>query len=554
MTCCSSLRRWFAGGVTLGIFAALLFVLAPEDETPDLTPAAQAQKAEVMGRAWPLFGGTLARNMVNTVEKNIPAEWALEVKDRKTGKVAKPAKNIKWAAALGSKSYGGPTIVNGKIYVGTNNEAPRDPKIKDDKGIMMCFRESDGQFLWQIVHDKLPSGQVNDWPKEGICSTPVVDGNFLFYVSNRCELICADTETGKIIWNLDMMKTLNVFPHNMAAGCPLVAGDVVFVVTANGVDENHINIPSPKAPSFVAVDKKSGKLLWQDNSPTIKAAQIAGVQDESFFNKSPIKQLMDRGDIIQHGQWSNPAFATIAGKPQIIFPGGNGWLYSFEPATGKIIWQFDCNPKDYKYELGGRGKRSDFIATPVVIGNQVIIGTGQDPEHYEGVGHLWCIDATKTGDVSKWVVTDAKTDPPKVKENPNSAVVWHYGGPTTPEDQAKLGRDYYYGRTMSTVAVHDGILYAGELAGYLHCLDFKTGKPHWVYDLKSAVWGSPYFVDNKVFIGTDDGEVWVFPHGAKQPEPKKMAMHKAVQMTPVAANGTLYILAQSHLYAVAPTK
>jgi outer membrane protein assembly factor BamB len=152
------------------------------------------------------------------------------------------------------------------------------------------------------------------------------------------------------------------------------------------------------------------------------------------------------------------------------------------------------------------------------------------------------------------LVEDAKATPIKTKPNPNSAVVWHYGGATTPEDQAKLGRDYYFGRTMSTVAVQDGILYAGELAGYLHCLDFKTGKPHWVYDLKSAVWGSPYLVDNKVFIGTDDGEVWVFPHGAKLVEPKKMAMHKAVQMAPVVTNGTLYILAQSHLYAIAPTK
>src|SRR5581483_4009448 len=97
------------------------------------------------------------------------------------------------------------------------------------------FRESDGQFLWQIVHDKLPSGQVHDWPREGICSTPVIDGDRLYYTSNRCALVCAELNTGKIVWELDMMKELNVFPHNMTAASPLIAGDVIWLVTANGV-------------------------------------------------------------------------------------------------------------------------------------------------------------------------------------------------------------------------------------------------------------------------------------------------------------------------------
>src|SRR5262249_11022327 len=154
-----------------------------------------------------------------------------------------------------------------KIFVGTNNSNPRNPKITGDKGVIMCFRESDGKFLWQIVHDKLPAGRVNDWPEEGICSSPFVEGNRVYYVSNRCELICADTEgladgnqgvqdgqyksetDGDIIWRLDMIKELHVFPHNLSTCSPLVAGDTVFLITSNGVDEGHINIPQPKAPS-----------------------------------------------------------------------------------------------------------------------------------------------------------------------------------------------------------------------------------------------------------------------------------------------------------------
>src|SRR5262249_53736116 len=152
----------------------------------------------------------------------------------------------------------------------------------------------------------------------------------------------------------------------------------------NGVDEGHINIPAPQAPSFIALDKRTGRLLWQDNSP---------------------------GKDIMHGQWSNACYAEIGGVPQVIFPGGDGWLHAFEPETGQKLWKFDCNPKKApRYTLGGKGERSDFIAAPVVYENRIYIGTGQDPEHYEGVGHLYCIDpAGKTGDISPELITkDAK--------------------------------------------------------------------------------------------------------------------------------------------------
>jgi outer membrane protein assembly factor BamB len=530
-----STGRWLALGITLAVFGVVTTIVGCPAQTrrpaAKLTAAPQvsvgAEAAPSGGsHDMPLFGGSPGRNMVNTVDKNIPGDWIVEKKDR-DGKVLEKGKNIKWVADLGSRAYGGPVVSGGKIFVGTNNHAPRDPKITGDKGVIMCFNEADGKFLWQIVHDKLPSGQVHDWPNEGICSTPLVDGDHVYYVSNRCTVVCANTADGKKVWELDMMKDLNVFPHNMSAGSALMAGDTLFVVTANGVDEGHVNIPSPEAPSFIALDKKTGKVKWKDSSP---------------------------GKSIMHGQWSNPSYGVINGKPQVIFPGGDGWLYSFEPETGKLIWKFDANPKDSKYELGGRGTKSDFIATPVIIGDKVIIGTGQDPEHYEGIGHLWCIEATKTGDVSPELVEDAKANPIKTKPNPNSAVVWHYGGPTTMADRDKLQRDYYFGRTMSTVSVHDGLVYAGELAGYVHCLDLKTGKPYWVHDLKAAVWGSTYWVDNKVMIATEEGDVWVFPHGKGKDgktEAKKIEIGQPVRSTPIAVNGVLYVMSESHLYAIA---
>ena len=506
-----------------------------------------------------MFGGTPQRNMVNTVEKNVPSDWSIE-----KGK----EKNIKWVAALGNTSYGGPVVAGGKVYVGTNNERPRDPRyvkkdkegkpvldsegkpIPIDKGVVMCFDAATGKFLWQAAHDKLGNNDL-DWEHQGIASSPAVEGDRLYYVSNRCELVCAGTADGKSIWRLDMMKELGVSPRFLAMCSPLVVGDLVFAITGNGLGGagNPPKVVAPKAPSFIAVNKTTGKLAWQDNSP---------------------------GDKIMEGQWSNPAYGEIKGKPQVIFPGGDGWLYAFEPAKGTLIWKFDCNPKKSEFKLSS-GNRNYIMATPVVYDDKIYVGVGRNPEEGAGEGHFWCIDATKVGDISSEVVTDGK-----VESNKNSGVVWHYGGPAPQGGD----RDIVFGRTLSTCAIHDGLLYVAELDGFLHCLDAKTGKKYWEHDLKTPTWASPYWVDGKIYLGDDNGQMNIFAHGKEKKLPGALPknytatqlvvstgppltkllwcadyswaklllvgikMDKAMKGPTVAVNGVLYFMTASELYAI----
>ena len=129
---------------------------------------------------WPMWGGSGDRNMVSGA-KNIPLKWDVAKKE-----------NIKWTAPLGSQTYGNPVVVDGRLFVGTNNNGNLRPGITGDKGVMVCLDEKTGKFLWQATHDKLPTGRVNDWPEQGICSSPWVDGDRIYYISNRCEIICAD--------------------------------------------------------------------------------------------------------------------------------------------------------------------------------------------------------------------------------------------------------------------------------------------------------------------------------------------------------------------------
>ncbi len=577
-------RRLVVGGAVLvagGLgLAALLSVSAARE------PAAQEKAAQPVpfGKPGehPMFGGSPDRNMVNLTGKFGPTVLAKLGDD---GKLA-PADGValKWVGELGSRAYGGPTIANGKVICGTNNEKPRNPRDAQknadgevepvDKGVLMCFDEATGKFLWQRIHDKLPGGLVVDWPKEGVCSTPLIDGNRVYYVSNQCKVCCLDLNgladgnqgpvtneeykeptDADVIWEVDMIGSLGVFPHNMSACSPLLVGDVLYAVTANGVDEGHINIPAPQAPSFLAVDKNSGKVIWKRDDP---------------------------GRNIMHGQWSNPTYGEIKGVRQVIFPGGDGYIRGFKPETGELLWKFDFNPKNSKYELGGTGTRSDFIGTPVVYDGKVYIGVGQDPEHFSGVGHFWCIDPSKATKPGQDLSPKNDNFDPKAPENMDSGLVWHYGG----EDKRKyVPRDFTFGRTMSTACIVDDVVYISELQGFVHCLDAKTGKKFWQYDLKGAIWGSPYYVDGKVYLATEGGDLFCFKH-EKQPKvideldiadakdardynakrrAKRAEVEKAyvlgksefdaaIRSTPVVVNGVMFVMTETTLYALEATK
>jgi outer membrane protein assembly factor BamB len=444
---------------------------------------------------WPMWGGTPDRNQVSNM-KNVPTEWDVKTK-----------KNIKWVAELGSQSYGNPVVADGMVFVGTNNELARDPKQGGDRGVQMAFRESDGQFMWQHTHPKLEAGRANDWPFQGVASSPLVEDKKLYYVSNRGVVICLDTQgfrdnenngpfkdeklTGQndadIIWQFDMIEEVGSYPHNMSNSSPVIMGDLIYVSTSNGQDESHVHIPSPRAPSIIALNKNTGKLVWEDNS----------VEDR-----------------ILHGQWSTPAVGTIGGVMQVVSAQGDGWVRGYEAESGKKLWEFDTNPKDAVWPR----TRNELIATPVIYQNVVYIANGQDPEHGEGVGHMYAIDATKRGDITK------------------TGQIWHF-------DKIR--------RSISTAAIADGLVYVSDFSGYLHCLDAKTGQEYWNHDLLAAVWASPFLIDGKVYLGDEDGDVVVMAHGKEKKQLAEMNMGSAVYGTVVPANGVLFINNRSQLFAIA---
>ena len=399
-----------------------------------------------------------------------------------------------------------PVVSGGMVFVGTNNELLRDPKQGGDRGVLMAFRESNGEFLWQHTHAKLESGRANDWPFQGVASSALVVGDRLYYTSNRGVIFCLDINgfrdnendgakdeklTGQtdadVVWQFDMLEEVGSYPHNLSNASPVPLGNLIFANTSNGQDESHVNIPSPKAPAIIALDKETGKLVWEDNS----------VEDR-----------------ILHGQWSRHRSAALAASTRSSLRRVTAGCAATRRTTGKKLWEFDTNPKDAVWPR----TRNELISTPVIVGDRVYIGNGQDPEHGEGVGHFYAIDATKRGDITQ------------------SGRLWHY-------DKIR--------RTISTAAIADGIVYISDFSGYLHALDMNTGKPFWTHDMLAAVWASPFVVDGKVYLGDEDGDVIVLQHGKEKKVLAEMNMGSAVYATVVPANGAIILNNRNQLFSLA---
>ena len=494
-------------------------------------PAPGAIAALVAGEDWPVWSRNGSGNLFSP-ETGIAANFDPGKFVRGSEEIdMATTKNVRWAAKLGSQAYGNTTVSGGKVFVGTNNETPRDKRHIGDRGNVYCLDEKTGELLWQLVVPKLGAGKVSDWEYLGICSSPSVEGDRVYIVSNRCEILCLDTEgmkngnqglqdegkfmAGKgkppltpteldadIIWIYDMRTELGVFPHNIASSSVLIVGDLLFCTTSNGQDWSHLNIPAPQAPCIVALNKKDGTL--------------AGEETEGI------------GKAIKHCNWSSPSKGKVNGKDAVFFGAGDGVLYAFDTtfkkdAEGyevfKLLWKYDCVPDVHKKDAEGNDIKypaadgpSEIIATPTYHDGHVYIALGQDPEHGEGVGNLTCINAD----------TGAK--------------VWDY-------------REIQ--RTISTCAIDPatGLLVAADYTGYVYCLDSKTGKEHWVYDTKAHMWSSPLIADGKLFTTSGAGRISVLSLG---PKPQTLAandMGEDVYATPAITDGTIYVRTHKRLFA-----
>jgi outer membrane protein assembly factor BamB len=526
--------------------------------TGDWIPRAFAADQPQWGEAW-------SRNMISR-ERGLPDSF-----DPKTGR------NIKWTAKLGTQAHSTPIVAGGRVYIGTNNGEPRDPKHQGDRGVFLCFDERNGQLLWQFVVPKRDEDAYMDWPEMGMSSTATVEGERVYLVDNRGAVVCLDAnglangnegpfrdegdymtpptvagsprrvigaetrpETlrppadGKllqpgpldadILWKFDLVTDAGIWPHDAAHSSILIHGDYLYLNTANGVDNTHKRIRAPDAPSLIVLDKRTGRLIARD--------------DEHI------------GPNIFHNTWASPSMAEVNGRPLIFFCGGNGVVYAFEPvrsqrgdegdsavvptdrqlksaATNEItklkkVFQFDCDPAApktnvHKFNSNRRESPSNIFGLPVFLHDRLYVAGGGDLWWGKNEAWLKCIDATKTGDIT------------------TNGLVWSY-----PLEK----------HVMATPAVKDGLVFIADCGRTFHCVDAKTGQRLWTHEFKGEAWASPLVADGKVFLGTRSGSFYIFAASPEKKVPTELELGNPISATATAANGVLYIATMSDLFAV----
>jgi len=472
----------------------------------------------------PQWGQPGSRNMMSG-EKHLPDSF-----DPATGK------NMKWVANLGDQSYSTPIVAGGRVLIGTNNERPRDPKHQGDRGVFMCLDERDGHLLWQLVVPKMEDDPYLDWPKVGMASTATVEGDRVYLLSNRGEVLCLDLngmangndgpfkDEGKhmtprraatiepgptdadIIWACDLVKEAGVHIHDQVEGSVLIDGDLLYVNSCNGVDNTHRVVRSPDAPTLVVLDKRTGRIVGRDDRRI--------------------------GPNIFHCAWSSPSMGIVNGRKLVFLGGPDGICYAFDAlksmptggpiATLKTVWKFDCDPTGpkedvHKYIGNYQESPGEILGMPVFHDNRVYVCAGGDIWWGKRKGWLKCIDVTKEGDVTR------------------SAQVWSY----------PLAKE-----TCCTPAVYEGMVLATDCGGVVHCLDANTGKALWTYKLGGEIWASPLVADGKVYVGSRRGTFAILAASRDKRLISSIELGDAISGTATAANGTLYVATMTHLYAI----
>jgi outer membrane protein assembly factor BamB/HEAT repeat protein len=432
---------------------------------------------------------------------NPPVDW-----DTATGR------NIVWSVELGTETFGRPVVAGDAVYVGTDNARHMNPAFQEEAGVLVALQGKDGALLWQDVAPRVDRG-LREFLLPSTTSAPYVEGNRLYYVTAECQLRCLDTQgfrdgendgpyrdevftddaAADVIWELDMCGRLGVFPHEATNSDVVPVGDLLMVSTSNGQNEGHTRVPSPRAPSLIAVDKRSGDVVWRAVGP---------------------------GERVLHGQWSSPVAADVNGRMQVLFGGGDGWLRSYDAASGHEVWRFDGNPKDARWlPRPGVLSRGSIVASPVFADGRVFVAMGQSPGHGNGPSLIHAVNPNGRGDVTV------------------SRLLW---------------TSRAVGRVVGTPVAKDGLLYVGDLGGTIHCLDAATGAHVWKHETNEAIWGSLLLAADRLYVGNVDGRVTVLRAGRQKQLLGQIEMDAPLYSPPAVAGDALYLATANRLYLIRP--
>ena len=367
-----------------------------------------------------------------------------------------------------------PIVLNGKLYTVCRHE----PETTKEGEKVVCADINTGKILWENIHNVF----LTDAPAERIGWSSVVGDPstgriFLQGLCGVCK--CIDGETGKTIWERSLMEEYGILStYGGRTNFPIVFEDLVILSgVMTGWDEYAI-----PAHRYVAFNKATGEAVW---------IQSTKVRPEDTT-------------------YSTPFVTVVDGQAAIITGAGDGSIYAIQPRTGKIIFRFDASTRGIN-------------TPPIVIDGNVYCGHAEQLfDDTTTLGAVFSFKPTGEGDITKkslrWQLP-AKAVGKSAPLLVDGRVYYLEDGGTMYVIDAAKGKElgkHKLGRVVTSSAVAgDGKIYVSEYGTFYIVEPDPTAKP----DLKTSkwkgikilsqvplpgeeLWGSPIISHGKVFIPT----------------------------------------------------
>src|SRR5438132_1413740 len=382
-----------------------------------------------------------------------------------------PDSNLIWKADFGGRST--PIVMNGRVYLindadeGTINEQER----------VMCFDANTGEklheFRFNIFFTDIVSVRVG-WTN--LVGDPETGNIYAHGVQGL--LFCFDKDL-RLRWSHSLTEEYGrISGYGGRVTSPVIDGDLMIIGILNSSWGEHARGGS----RFLALDKRTGvPVWWADTNHQVK---------DSYY--------------------SYPVIATINGQRLLISGGGDGGVHAFKVRTGERVWS----------HIFGQG--SVNIA-PVVDGNLVYIGHGEENPDNNLQGRFTCLNAAQ--------VTDGT---PKV--------VWDKPG-------LKI--------KFCSPILHEGRLYLCDETAKMFCLDARTGKQIWTRTYGRNAKGSPVWADGKIYVPAVNSQFCILRPGDKACEiiykqtfRNKDGADVEINGSPAVANGRVYFMTSDELYCI----
>lgn len=361
---------------------------------------------------------------------------------------------------------------------------------------VVCFDEKTGKKLWNY--------RVNVYHTDIVSSrlgwtTLAADpaAGTVFAHSTAGELLCLDKD-GKKVWGRQLTEEFGrVTGYGGRIASPIFDSGLVILGMVNGSWGDHAR----GLNRFVAFDGKTGQVVW-------------------WATPSP--------DTLFGTYYSIPVVAVINGQRLLISGGADGALHAMKVRTGEVVWSLPI-------------AKGVVNGSPVVSGNLVFVTHGEENPEGGPIGRVVCVDGSQV---------DPATKRPKV--------VWDSYNRPYKANRGGLPLATRFG--LASAALADGLLYAPDDAGDIHCFKADTGELLWKYRYASEVRGAPLVADGKLYIFDVKARMLILTlRGEKAPDPDDTFDYRfpgtggllnETNGTPVAVNGRLYFTTRTDLYCV----